>query len=213
MPSPPAAARTSGGPHGSRGHLALSALGHAALSILADPRGAPRLEGASAAGVHIALAHGRRVAAAFASQTGARFVCVGVDVVDPEDAARIGRLEARVLTENERALAAGDPEIRLLAWGAREAVAKATSTGMFAFAMRAIAINRVDRAQKRIEVEVTAPAADPGGHPPAPTDPTRAAMTEAGVEVAYEPLGAGGVLVFAGCSLDFARGARASAGL
>ncbi|MCK6547873.1 4'-phosphopantetheinyl transferase superfamily protein, partial [Myxococcota bacterium] len=133
--------------------------------------------------------HGRRVAAAVASRRGARFPAVGVDVVDREDEPRIQKIASRVLTAHEKALIGVDPRVALHAWGTREAVAKATSTGMFMFALAGAPLVGIDAATGRITTDLD------------------------GVEVAYQDTPDGGVLVLAGASKEAIERAQAKAGL
>jgi phosphopantetheinyl transferase len=168
---------------------ALEAIGGNGLSILADERGAPRLDGAGAERFHVSISHGRRIAAGAATREDARFPCIGVDVVDPEDAARIAKISRRFLSAHEWTLAGEDSGAAMLAWGAREAIAKATSTGMFAFALKNGAIRAIDRAARRVGVEVE------------------------GIEVVFEPLAGDGLIVLAGTTRSVAERIRAAAGL
>jgi 4'-phosphopantetheinyl transferase EntD len=165
---------------------ALEELGARALSVVADDRGAPKIVGPSADSFFVSIAHGRRVAAAIAAASSAPYPFVGVDIVDPEDRPRLERLEGRVLTEDERLLAREDPDLRILAWAAREAVAKATSTGMFAFALKRIAVRNIDHATRVIDL----------GLPD--------------VRGVFEPLD-GGFIVLAGCSREVYERARREA--
>jgi 4'-phosphopantetheinyl transferase EntD len=174
---------------------ALAALGARPLAIAADPRGVPRLEGQGADRWFIAISHGRRLASAIAASAESPFPGVGVDIVDDEDRARIEKLEARVLTPHERALADVDRDARILAWGAREAIAKATATGMFAFALKGVSIQRIERAPLSV-----------GGF-------GRIEVALEGAEILFEPLADGGILVAAGCTRTVGESARRTAGL
>jgi phosphopantetheinyl transferase (holo-ACP synthase) len=144
------------------------------VSVLRAASGAPRLEGPGAADLHVAITHGRRTAAAIATRRDARWPSVGIDLVDAEDAARLERIADRVLKPCERALLARDPAVLLLAWGAREAIAKATRTGMFLFALSRAWVVEIDLDARRIAVNVP------------------------GMDLGFAPLEDGGVLVFAG---------------
>jgi 4'-phosphopantetheinyl transferase EntD len=170
-------------------HAALEALGAPPVSILADKRGVPRLLGEGNAPYFISISHGRRVAAAAATRENAAFPCIGIDVVDPEDAERIDKIAKRFLTETERALLQTDPRAAMLAWGAREAIAKATSTGMFAFALKKGAILAVDYAAARIRVELEE------------------------IEVVFVPIEGDGLAVLAGTTRAIAASAQKIAGL
>lgn len=170
-------------------HAALEALGAGRLSVLPDPRGLPVLSGDGAEQLFVSITHGRRIAAAVASRRDARFPAVGVDVVDREDGDRIQKLSARVLTPHEKDLITGDARIALYAWGTREAVAKATSTGMFVYALAGAPLTSVDAARGRITTDLE------------------------GIEVAYQDTADGGALVLAGASIEAIRRAQAKAGL
>lgn len=167
----------------------LHALGFSGVAVLADPRGVPRLTGPGAEEAHVSISHGRRIAAAVATGPGARFPSTGVDVVDREDDERIRRIAYRVLTDREKELVEREPDAALLAWGTREAIAKATSTGMFMFALSGAPIEDIDRAAGRVETGL------------------------AGFEVHFEPLEDGGVLVLAGATEEATARARRQAGL
>jgi 4'-phosphopantetheinyl transferase EntD len=124
-------------------HEALEACGLSGISVLRDPEGRPIAEGA-----HVAITHGRTLAAAAASIDRH----VGIDVLDPSDQQRLARIAERVLRGPEPELAKAHPQDGLrLIWGAREAVAKATHTGMFAFALTQVHATAIDRSSKRIE--------------------------------------------------------------
>lgn len=170
-------------------HAALAAIGAPPCSILADSRGVPRLLGERTAPFFISISHGRRIAAAAASHENAAFPCIGVDVVDPEDADRIDKIGPRFLTDAERAMIAEDPRAALLAWGTREAIAKATSTGMFAFALKKGAILSFDRAAQRVRPELP------------------------DIEVLFEAIDGDAIAVLAGTTRAVAAEARRAAGL
>lgn len=114
---------------------ALAACGAVGLSVLRSESGAPNLVGPGAERYSVAITHGRRQAAAIAVRKDAPYPFVGLDLVDPEDEARIQKISPRVFRESERALFAADPRGPRLGWAAKEAIAKATQTGMFVFAL------------------------------------------------------------------------------
>lgn len=123
---------------------ALRAVGAGATSILRDARGAPILEGPHAAQATVAITHGHRCGAAIAINRSAPYPHVGIDWVDARDEARLKRLSARVLKTPEQDLVARDARTRLVCWGAREAAAKATRTGMFAFGLTKVWLIDID---------------------------------------------------------------------
>lgn len=168
---------------------ALNMIGARDLSIVADDRGVPLLVGTNAATCFVSISHGRRIAAAAAAREEALYPCIGIDVVDPEDADRVSKIGPRFLSEHERALADQDPEAAMLAWGAREAIAKATSTGMFAFALKSGAIRAIDPKACRVEVELP------------------------GIEVVFERIAGDGLVVLAGTTRAIAERAQKQAGL
>jgi 4'-phosphopantetheinyl transferase EntD len=144
---------------------ALGALGLGERSILRDPQGRPVAEGA-----HVAITHGDTLAAAAASLERH----VGIDVLDPHDQTRLERIASRVLSGPEPELAAAHPQDGLrLIWGTREAVAKATHTGMFAFALTKAHATAIDRETRRITTN------------------------RAGIDVSWVDLGGGELLVVA----------------
>lgn len=168
---------------------ALEQLGARDLSVLAHARGLPRLEGDGAERFFISISHGRRIAAAAAAREDARYPCLGIDVVDPEDADRIAKISRRFLTPRELELIEHDGEAAMLAWGAREAIAKATSTGMFAFALKSGAIRAIDRSARRIDVELE------------------------GIEAIFEPIPGDGLVVLAATTRAISETAQRGAGL
>lgn len=100
----------------------------------------------------VTLAHDRKAAvAAGYSKAGPQ---IGIDLVDEDDAGRIHRIQDRVLSPAERVLASGEPRAFLLAWGTREAVAKATRTGMFAYALERVHVLHIDWAKKTLETNL-----------------------------------------------------------
>ena len=123
---------------------ALRAVGAGAASVLRDARGAPVLEGPHAEHARLAITHGRAFGAAIAVTKGVPHPHVGVDWVDASDQPRLARLAARVLKPSEQDLVARDARIRLICWGVREAAAKATRTGMFAFGLSKVWVTGVD---------------------------------------------------------------------
>ena len=126
------------------GRGALRAVGAGATSILRDERGAPLLYGPHANHAMVALTHGQSFAAAIAIPKAAPYPHIGIDWVDARDGARLERLSTRFLTSSERELSTRDPNIRLVCWGVREAAAKATLTGMFAFGLSRVWLTRID---------------------------------------------------------------------
>jgi 4'-phosphopantetheinyl transferase EntD len=158
------------------GRAALRASGAGAASILRDDNGAPRLVGPHADEVHLAITHGKRLAAAIATRRDGPWPTVGIDLVDAEDQARIERIAERFLKPCEHGLIAAEARAAMIVWGAREAVAKATRTGMFLFALSAVWVESIETETGRISVNV------PGMH------------------LGYTALADGGVLVFAGAS-------------
>ena len=123
---------------------ALRAVGAGAASVLRAPNGAPLLYGPHAAQATVAITHGRRWAGAVAARVDGPTAHVGLDLVDAEDLPRVDRVAPRNFTPLERAHMSRDPRVGLLAWAAREAAAKATRTGMFAYALSLIHVTEVD---------------------------------------------------------------------
>jgi 4'-phosphopantetheinyl transferase EntD len=134
----------------------------------------------------VAISHGLRDAAAIAATIDGPWPHVGIDLLDPEDGPRLERLSTRVFSPEERALLGGEPLRRMLGWGAKEAVAKATSTGMFAFALDRVRVVAIDEAQGRARTNLD------------------------GVEILFEPHG-DGLLVLAGVTGARRDAARAEA--
>lgn len=116
-------------------HAALAACGAQGLSVLRSESGAPKLVGPNAQDFSLAITHGRRQAAAIAVRSDAPYPFVGLDLVDPEDEPRIEKISRRVFRGSELALFAADPFGPRLGWATKEAIAKATQTGMFVFAL------------------------------------------------------------------------------
>jgi 4'-phosphopantetheinyl transferase EntD len=133
-------------------HQALEAIGIRGASVLRDPEGRPITDRA-----HVAITHGDTIAAAAASTS----LHVGIDVLDPHDQKRLERIAHRVLRGPEPELAKAHPQDGLrLIWGAREAIAKATHTGMFVFALTKAHVTGIDRETRRMatnrpEIEVS----------------------------------------------------------
>lgn len=130
---------------------ALAQLEIEGVSVLRDPEGRPVLHGPGAGAARIAIAHGKRLAVAAVVPVSAPMPHVGVDVVDPEDQPRLERIEARILRGPEPRILAAEPKDGLrIIWGTREAAAKATHTGMFAYGLTKLHVTAVDRAARRI---------------------------------------------------------------
>ncbi|MBK8013524.1 MAG: 4'-phosphopantetheinyl transferase superfamily protein [Deltaproteobacteria bacterium] len=146
-------------------HDALVSAGAGPLAILRDHRGAPELApptsgdpeddaAARARQYRVAISHGRRLAGAVVGPAHHGCFHLGLDIIDPEDVDRLTRLEKRVFSPFEIALGKqrGPREVYRVAWGAREAIAKATRTGMFAFALTHIRL--ADLTETTAEVEL-----------------------------------------------------------
>ncbi len=166
---------------------ALTALGYEDIATLRRDNGAPNLAGHGADQLHVAITHGKRLAAAVAAHAAGRWPHVGIDVVDAEDLARVRAVAKRVMKPDELARATADPLHARLAWGAREAVAKATNTGMFVFALSKCWTLAIDTEDRAVQVNLD------------------------GIQVVYEPLDDGGVLVLAGASPAAYEAAQAAA--
>jgi len=139
----------------------LADLGAPDTPLLPDAEGAPVpgrpdvLAAPPPAGVgelEISLSHGARWALAAGHRRRPEDPHLGIDLVDDRDGARAARVLDRHLTDRERELIADDPGAAGLLWGAREAVAKATRTGMFAFALLDVAVEALDRERATIAV-------------------------------------------------------------
>ena len=111
---------------------------------LRAPNGAPQLEGPHAHQATVAITHGRRWAGAVSARRDGPSAHIGLDLVDVEDGPRVEKIAPRNLKENERAMMASDARAGLLAWAAREASAKATRTGMFAYALSEVWLTAID---------------------------------------------------------------------
>ncbi|MEM1022577.1 MAG: 4'-phosphopantetheinyl transferase superfamily protein [Myxococcota bacterium] len=97
--------------------------------ILPDAEGAPQV----GAKLGVSLSHGPRRAVALAWRGADR---LGIDLVDGPEGPRVRRVMERWCKPQERALMTRGPDWAPgLLWGAREAVAKASRTGMFAYAL------------------------------------------------------------------------------
>lgn len=134
--------------------IALAALGASQIAVLKDERGLPALVGPNTEDLLVSITHGRRLCAAAAARAGQGTAGLGIDLIEPEDLARLRKLEARVLAPGELDHFA-DRELALAAaWAAREAVAKATATGMWAFAMSRVHLVSFDPAEEMLGVGV-----------------------------------------------------------
>ncbi len=151
---------------------ALRAVGAGAASVLRAPNGAPTVSGPHAHQATVAITHGRRWAGAVATRIDGPTPHIGLDLVDVEDVPRVARVAPRNFRPPERTLMATDPRAGVLAWGSREAAAKATRTGMFAYALSEVAVTAVDA---------------PSG---------TLTLSEPGLDAAYKPSPDGGWLVF-----------------
>lgn len=133
---------------------ALLAIGVENAALVRDERGRPRLVGAGTEDALVSVSHGRRWSAALAAKRTADVAGVGVDLVEPEDIVRLRKLASRFLGEGELD-GVVDPELGLAAaWAAREAVAKATATGMWAFAMSRVHLDGFQSEGPHLEVDV-----------------------------------------------------------
>ncbi|MBK6685318.1 MAG: 4'-phosphopantetheinyl transferase superfamily protein [Deltaproteobacteria bacterium] len=132
-------------------HEALSACGAQSLSVLRSESGAPRLVGPDAELFSVAITHGRRQAAAIAVRRDAPYPFVGLDLVDPEDQVRIDKISPRVFRSSELLLFAADPQGPRLGWATKEAIAKATQTGMFVFALSRAWLVSLDPLRSNLE--------------------------------------------------------------
>lgn len=133
-------------------HAALGVLDAHGLSVLRDPEGAPVLHGPRASRFEVAITHGKTTAAAVAAPGDGRGL--GLDWVDAADRVRLQRLADRVLKPREHELVAHAPDALLVAWGVREAVAKATRTGMFAYALAGVHLTQLDESDGSASVNV-----------------------------------------------------------
>lgn len=140
----------------------LVALSAPDAALLPDDEGAPVLHDADpqrVAHLGVSLSHGGRWAVCAGRLRTPGTPHLGIDLVDDDDAPRAARVLERHLSPAERALldqADGDADrarAAALMWGAREAVAKATRTGMFAFALLDVHLTALDLAAGRLEVD------------------------------------------------------------
>ena len=140
----------------------LRALGAPDAALLPDDEGAPVLHDPDPARVEdleVSLSHGGRWALCAGHRRAKDGFRLGVDLVDDADAVRAARVLDRHLADGERGLLAGLPDdgararAAALMWGAREAVAKATRTGMFAFALLDVHVTALDLDAGRLEVD------------------------------------------------------------
>ena len=122
---------------------ALAAVGGVGLCVLHDPRGAPTIEGRDAEHYSVAITHGRTTAAALAARLGKAELRVGLDLLDHEDRARLLKMKRRVFDTTERALIDRSDIAPLIIWGAKEALAKATRTGMWSFALSGVRVTAI----------------------------------------------------------------------
>ena len=156
-------------------HAALRELGLAPSPVLRGAEGAPEVRGAQ-----VTLSHGggQALAVAWKGQEHG----VGVDLVSAADIERSRRVLTRWAREGERRWLDAPLGPGLL-WGAREAIAKASRTGMFAFALTEVHVTeiRVDRIDTSVE----------------------------GAELRWEPAEGGGVRVFARMDAELCAWARA----
>lgn len=147
-------------------HDALAAAGASPLAVLREPRGAPVLAPPTNAGAdpqaeahahdfRIAISHGRRLAGAVAGPAHLGCPHLGLDIIDPEDIDRLARLAKRVFSPLEFELALtlteNPQDVFRVAWGAREAIAKATRTGMFAFALTHVRLSGLSEDDAKVE--------------------------------------------------------------
>lgn len=130
--------------------------------VESDPRGVPTVRGADVGTHLVSISHGRRWSVAMVMPSREAVGGVGVDVVEPEDLVRLRRIERRVWTDDERARFADEGLALGVAWGAKEALAKATATGMWAFAMRHVSLVALE--PERGLVEVSLPGAQLSMH-------------------------------------------------
>ncbi len=151
---------------------ALRSIGSGAASILRAPNGAPMLKGPHADRATVAITHGRRWAGAVAARRDGPTPHIGLDLVDAEDTPRVLRVAPRNFKAAEQTLMTTNPRVAPLAWAAREAAAKATRTGMFAYALSEIWVTAID-------------------HPPGTLT-----LNEPGLAAAYAPSPDEGWLVF-----------------
>ncbi len=152
LPNPTRQVEWLAGRRAARG--ALRAVGAGAAQVLRDDLGAPRLVGPHAQGAEIALTHGKHHAAAIATRTDSPWPHVGIDWIDADDEKRVRRIAHRVLTPKEHEMCRLQPSLLLACWGAREAAAKATRTGMFAYALSGVHVLDYDSGSGRLELNI-----------------------------------------------------------
>lgn len=125
-------------------------------SILSNEHGAPvlvknknELQGTD---FGFSISHGKSGALAMAWHKEKMAGAFGLDLLEGRDRARMEKLSARVLSDFEKEAHLKNPtqDIPRLAWGTREAVAKATQTGMFSFALSHVQINAIYPDEHRI---------------------------------------------------------------
>ncbi len=135
-------------------HAVLDRLGAGNAVLLPDADGAPTLTGPNTAGIDLSITHGSRLAVCVGRRMLADDASLGVDLVDDADAPRAVRVLDRHLTPLERRLIGRDASVAALLWGAREAMAKATRTGMFAYALLDVAVEHIDHRAGTLDVSV-----------------------------------------------------------
>lgn len=166
---------------------ALAAIGGANAWVLSDERGVPTLHGPGADQRLVSISHGRRWSVAMAMPRAETVAGVGVDLVEPEDLVRLDKLRHRVFTEAERSHLARHDQGLAAAWGAKEALAKATATGMWAFAMGGVSLVGFEPESGALLVDV------------------------AGAQLTERRLEDGSILVFAAASPELLKHARSIA--
>jgi 4'-phosphopantetheinyl transferase EntD len=128
---------------------ALARFVDAPWAVLRSDEGAPLPHGPEAERALLSISHSRSAAVALVgpAQAGG----LGIDLMEAADGPRIQRVLGRFQSPDE-ALRLRGPEGPFVAWGAREAVAKATRTGMFRFAMFRVNVTDFDPRTGRVEV-------------------------------------------------------------
>lgn len=129
-------------------HHALAAWLHPVPPVGRSAEGAPRLVG-DGPPTRLSISHSRTAAVAAAGPGPGG---LGIDLMDPADGARIPKVLGRFQSQAEARLLRG-PEGPFVAWGAREAVAKATETGMFRFAIFQVHVTDFDPSTGKVDVE------------------------------------------------------------